>query len=197
VEALSAGRLDAIDLPDGVVQFRTIMPRTHDGKIHFSPSELGPRPYQYEAGEDTGYPLSLISPASSKMVSSTLGEFNYPVLAVSINPADAEPRGVADGDVVRVFNELGEVICEARIEPRVREGVVSMPKGAWRKASRNGMTSTALCPTHLNVVGGAACFNDARVEIARQGAACDAHQSSSGDAHQSASGDAHQGTADR
>jgi anaerobic selenocysteine-containing dehydrogenase len=87
------------------------------------------------------------------------------VLAVSINPADAGPRGISDGDVVRIFNELGKVVCEARIEPRVREGVVSMPKGAWRKASVNGMTSTALCPTHLNVVGGAACFNDARVEV--------------------------------
>ena len=42
-----------------------------------------------------------------------------------------------------------------------------MPKGAWRKSSMNGKTSTALCPTHLNVVGGGACFNDARVEIAQ------------------------------
>ena len=42
-----------------------------------------------------------------------------------------------------------------------------MPKGAWRKASRNGQTSVALCPDHVNVVGGAACFNDARVEVER------------------------------
>ena len=104
------------------------------------------------------------------MISSTLGEFNYPVLAVSISPADAEVRGIVDGDVVRVFNELGEVVCEARIEERVREGVVSMPKGAWSKSSMNGKTSTALCPTHLNVVGGAACFNDARVEVAHRSA---------------------------
>ena len=73
----------------------------------------------------------------------------------------------ADGATVRVFNELGEVICRIRVDERVREGVVSMPKGAWRKSSMNGKTSTALCPTHLNVVGGGACFNDARVEIAR------------------------------
>ena len=171
VEALAEGRLDSVDFPEGAVQLGTIMPRTEDGKIHLSPSVHGPRPYQYEGNGDTGYPLALISPASNKMVSSTLGDFNYPVLAVSINPSDAEHRGIADGEVVRVFNELGEVICEARIEARVREGVVSMPKGAWRKASVNGMTSTALCPTHLNVVGGAACFNDARVEITRHSAA--------------------------
>jgi zona occludens toxin (predicted ATPase) len=41
-----------------------------------------------------------------------------------------------------------------------------MPKGAWRHASGNGLTSTALCPDDAQVVGGAACFNDARVEVA-------------------------------
>ncbi len=168
VEALSAGRVDTVDFPDGAIQLRTIMPRTPDGRIHLTPSQLGPQPYQYEAAEDTEYPLTLISPATNKMVSSTFGEFNYPVLSVSINPVDAAPRGITDGEVVRVFNELGEVICEARLEERVRPGVASMPKGAWRKSSKNGLTSTALCPTHLNVVGGGACFNDARVEIARQ-----------------------------
>ena len=167
VEALSAGRLDSLDLPGGVIQLRTIMPRTPDGKVHLTPSELGPRPYHYETGGDERYPLALISPASTKMVSSILGEFNYPVLAVSVHPADAKRRGIVEGDIVRVFNELGEVICHSRIDERVRKGVVSMPKGAWRKSSMNGKTSTALCPTHLNVVGGGACFNDARVEIAR------------------------------
>ena len=166
VEALSSGHLDVLEFPDGAIQLRTIMPRTHDGKIHLTPSELGPRPYHYESGGDAKYPLALISPANTKMVSSTLGEFNYPTLAVSVNPADAKRRRIVEGETVRVFNELGEVVCQAQIDERVREGVVSMPKGAWRKSSMNGMTSTALCPTHLNVVGGGACFNDARVEVA-------------------------------
>jgi len=142
------------------------MPRTSDGKIHLSPPQLGPRPYRYESAEDTKYPLALISPANNKMVSSTLGEFNYPVLEVSVHPTDAEARCIADGATVRVFNDLGEVVCRVRVDARLREGVVSMPKGAWRKSSMNGKTSTALCPTHVNVVGGGACFNDARVEIA-------------------------------
>ena len=165
VEALAAGHLDDVDFPGGAIQMHTILPRTADGRIHLTPSVLGPNPYRYERAGNGSFPLALISPASNKMVSSTLGEFNYPVLAISINPVDADARGIAHGDGVRVFNDLGEVLCEAHIESRVREGVVSMPKGAWRKASRNGMTSTALCPTHLNVVGGAACFNDARVEV--------------------------------
>lgn len=66
-----------------------------------------------------------------------------------------------------MHNSLGSVECIANVTDRIRVGVVSMPKGAWLKASRNGATSVALCPDHVNVVGGAACFNDARVEVER------------------------------
>ena len=72
---------------------------------------------------------------------------------------------ITAGDSVRVYNSLGTVECTARVTDRIRPGVVSMPKGAWRRSSFNGATSVALCPDHVNIVGGAACFNDARVEI--------------------------------
>jgi hypothetical protein len=45
--------------------------------------------------------------------------------------------------------------------------VVVMPKGAWMKSSQNGRTSTALCPPSVDNVGAGACFNDARVEVAK------------------------------
>ena len=113
------------------------------------------------------YPLALITPATSKTVSSSLGEFNLPVLRLRLHPDDAEPRALADGDRVRVFNELGEVHCVCKIDDRVRPGVVHIPKGAWNKSSRNGRVSTALTPSHVNEVAGGACFNDARVEVER------------------------------
>jgi anaerobic selenocysteine-containing dehydrogenase len=102
------------------------------------------------------------------MISSTLGEFNYPELRVRLHPDDAAPRGIRSGDIVRIFNDFGEVHCRAEISDRIRPGVVSMPKGAWRKSSRNGQTPTALCPAHVNVVAGGACYNDARIEVARR-----------------------------
>jgi anaerobic selenocysteine-containing dehydrogenase len=101
------------------------------------------------------------------MISSTLGEFNYPELWLTLHPADAASRGIAAHDTVRVYNDLGEVQCRVEIDDRVRQGVCAMPKGAWRKASRNARTSTALCPSHVNEVGGGACYNDARVEVER------------------------------
>lgn len=95
-----------------------------------------------------------------------MGEFNLPRLAVTIHPSDAASRCIVNDDRVRVFNDLGEVECVARVDERVSPGVVCIPKGAWMKASLNGRVSTALTPSHVNEVGGGACFNDARVQVA-------------------------------
>lgn len=149
------------------VQFQTVFPLTPDGKIQLTPPALGSRPFQYQPVPGEKYPLALISPASSKMISSTLGEFNYSRLTVTTHPDDARARGISAGDIVRIFNDLGEVRCYADVSPAVRPGVAAMPKGAWRKASLNAQTATALCPQIVNPVAGGACFNDARVEIER------------------------------
>ncbi|MGE0704768.1 MAG: molybdopterin dinucleotide binding domain-containing protein, partial [Vicinamibacterales bacterium] len=69
-------------------------------------------------------------------------------------------------DAVRVFNELGEVHVTLEVTPTVRPGTVSLPKGLWRRATRNGQTATALVPDNLTDLGGGACFNDARVQVA-------------------------------
>jgi len=162
----TAGKIQDYDFPGPTpVQLQTVSPRTADGKIHLTPPGLGKSPFHYQPVQKDGFPLALISPSNNKMISSTLGEFNYPALRLTIHPADAAARRVTDGDTVRVFNELGEVVCRTHVSPSIREGVVSLPKGAWRKSSLNSFTATALCPDDVNVVGGGACFNDARVEV--------------------------------
>jgi anaerobic selenocysteine-containing dehydrogenase len=151
----------------GPVQFGDVKPLTLDGKAHLTPPALGPAPFQYLPVIHDRFPLALVSASNNKMISSTLGEFNYPELWLTLNPADAAVRGISERDEVRVFNELGEVRCRARISDGLRDGVCGLPKGAWRNSSRNGQTATALCPQHVNEVGGGACFNDARVQVER------------------------------
>jgi anaerobic selenocysteine-containing dehydrogenase len=164
---VAQGGIARFDFPgETPVQFETVLPRTADGKVHLTPGELGSGPFVYRPPEAT-YPLALISPATSKTVSSTMGEYNLARLYAELHPDDAAPRNIADGDTVRVHNELGEVVCSARVRDRMRPGVVLIPKGAWRRTSRSGFTSTALCPAHVNDVGGGACYNDARVEVER------------------------------
>lgn len=165
VEPLMGGGITRYDFPgQRPVQFRTVLPRTPDRKIHLAPACLAPRPFHFEEVASERFPLALISPANNKMVSSTFGEFNYPQLRVVLHPRDAAARGIREGDVVRVFNELGEVRCRAQVSNGLREGVVSMAKGAWLKSSANRRTATALCPQTAGT-GGGACFNDARVQV--------------------------------
>ncbi len=152
--------------PDATpIQFGTVLPPTPDRRVHLSPEVLGPAPYRWEPVPPERYPLTLISPATSKMVNSTMGQYALPELYVEIHPDDALARGIVNGDRVCVLNDLGEVACRAWVTDRVRVGVVLIPKGAWRAASENGATATALCPAHVNDVAGGACYNDARVEV--------------------------------
>ena len=165
-ETMEAGLSSTYDFPGPTpVQFGTVFPQTPDRKIHLVPECLGPEPFRYTDVSSDRYPLALVTPASSRMITSTMGEFNFNELYVMVNPVDAAARGIADGDTVRAFNDLGEVICRARVSDRVCTGVASMPKGAWRKSSLNGFTATALCPSNVQVTGGAACYNDARIEV--------------------------------
>lgn len=165
-DAVAAGRRQSYDFSGAPpVQLDTVRPRTADGKIHLTPARLGPEPYRWLEPADH-YPLAMISAASSRLINSTFGESSISTLRVDLHPNDAASRGIESGASVRVFNDLGEVHCKARLSSKVRPGVVAIPKGAWRRSSLNGATSTALCPDDGQVVGDAACFNDARVDVA-------------------------------
>ena len=83
-----------------------------------------------------------------------------------MHPDDAAVRGLAENDGVRIFNDLGEVHCTLTVAPSIRRGTISLPKGIWRRNMRNNATGTALVPDTLSDLGGGACFNDARVQVA-------------------------------
>ncbi|KDU65837.1 molybdopterin dinucleotide binding domain protein [Escherichia coli 5-172-05_S3_C1] len=57
---------------------------------------------------------------------------------VWINPIDAQKRGIANGDMVRVFNHRGEVRLPAKVTPRILPGVSAMGQGAWHEANMSG-----------------------------------------------------------
>ncbi len=153
------------------VQFVDVFPLTPDRKVALWPEALAAEApaglYGFVPDPATAeYPLALISPASERTVSSTLGELARPRVVLEIHPDDAAPRGIDDGDDVRVFNALGTMECGVKLTPLVRPGTVSFPKGVWRRHTGNGLTSNALVPDTLTDLGGGACFNDARVEVA-------------------------------
>jgi anaerobic selenocysteine-containing dehydrogenase len=153
------------------MMFANVFPKTPSGKIELASSYLeqkyGARLPSYRTLESS-YPLVLISPASDQRITSTFGgtRTSDDVPPLEIHPDDARPRGLRDGQPVRVWNDLGEVRLPVRITDDVPRGVVSSLKGAWFRTSDNHQTVSALAPaTHADICGGA-CYNDARVEVA-------------------------------
>src|SRR6478736_6294114 len=48
-----------------------------------------------------------------------------------MHPADAVARGVADGDIIRLFNERGACLAGVRVTEDIRPGVIQLSTGAW------------------------------------------------------------------
>jgi len=117
------------------------------------------------------YPLQLTGFHFKGRVHSTYG--NVDVLKAAcrqemwINPMDAAQRGITNGDMIRIFNDRGEVQIAAKVTPRMMPGVVALGEGAWytpdskridRAGSINVLTSQRPSPlakgnpSHTNLV---------------------------------------------
>ena len=76
------------------MQFVDVFPRTADRKVHLFPAALdreaplGLYAYQPDPATDQ-FPLALISPASDRTISSTLGELPRPEVRLLMHPDDA------------------------------------------------------------------------------------------------------------
>jgi anaerobic selenocysteine-containing dehydrogenase len=82
--------------------------------------------------------------------------------AVSVNPQDAEPRGIRDGDVVEVFNDRGRMRLAARLDQGIKAGCVSVTNGWW--ISEGGTVNFCSYGRETDMGHGAA-FHDNVVEI--------------------------------
>lgn len=58
---------------------------------------------------------------------------------VRLNPADAAARRIADGDLVRLFNDRGACLAGALLSPAVAAGVIELATGAWYDPDPDGM----------------------------------------------------------
>jgi biotin/methionine sulfoxide reductase len=69
-----------------------------------------------------------------------------------LHPADAGPRGIATGDLVRVFNDRGACLAAALVTEDVMPGVVVLPTGAWYDPLEPGVPGTLELHGNPNVL---------------------------------------------
>lgn len=55
-----------------------------------------------------------------------------------INPVDAVPRAIEDGEEVEVSTAFGRLLIEAKVTERIMPGVIALGEGAWHRADMEG-----------------------------------------------------------
>ncbi len=166
LDKLEAEGQIVLEVPEGVphwelatphrraqIYFEELAQRT---PTYFSPEEAAP-------GENARYPLHLITPKTYFRASSTFNNatklLRHGWNVATLHPEDAAVRGVMSGDRVRLKNDFGESVFEARVSARIRRGVVHVPAGGLPEhGAANHITGDALSEYEN------ATFNSYRVE---------------------------------
>ncbi len=88
---------------------------------------------------------------------------------LEMNPVDAAPRGIEDGDLVRVYNNRGEIRLRAAVHPGIRPGQTNVCQG-WSPSHYHSGTHQALTHETINPAQAAiyepnSAFYDVQVEV--------------------------------
>ncbi len=147
-----------------------------DGKCHFQAETLDYVPPVESRHGDPAlralYPLELISPKNDDGMNSTFGYLRGVDLQTGVlhlNRADAAPRGISDGDHVRIYNGRGACFLAARVDDTVSPGVVCAPSVRWAKRAPGGRNVNALTSERLTDAGGGPTFYSCLVQVEKTG----------------------------
>ena len=86
--------------------------------------------------------------------------------SLEIHPRDAAERGIADGDLVRVWNDRGQCRLHAKVVDSVLPGVVASTGLWWPRYVPDGGVNR-LTPSRLADMGGGATFFSNLVQVER------------------------------
>lgn len=149
---------------------------TPSGKCEFGAESLGyTPPVESRNGDATlraRYPLEMISSKNDDSMNSTFGHrdtVDAQTSVVQLHRDDAEPRGIAGGDRVRVFNDRGSVTLRAEVDGVTPPGVVRIPSVRWAKRSPESRSVNALTSDRLTDIGGGPVFYSCLVQVERCG----------------------------
>jgi molybdopterin guanine dinucleotide-containing S/N-oxide reductase-like protein len=153
--------------PSGKAEFysETLKGRGLDPVVAFTPPDES-----RHGSKSSGFPLELLARKPDNHLNSSFA--NLPSVRkmepgignLEMHPADAEARGIRDGDRVRAFNSRGEIVLQARVDGALPTGVVAA-RLDWARFSPGGANINVLTSEKLTDMGNAATFYSVCVEV--------------------------------
>jgi anaerobic dimethyl sulfoxide reductase subunit A len=120
------------------------------------------------------YPLSLSTTHPKYRLHSMFANISWireldPEPALDMNPVDAKPRNIKDGDLVRVCNDRGQVKVKVRVHSGTRPGTVNICQG-WSpgdyvEGTHQALTHHTLNPAQAVIYEPNAAFYDTAVQV--------------------------------
>ncbi len=156
--------------PSGKCEFYSaaLQRQGHDPLPTYVPPHESPRSNPALAAR---FPLAMISPPARHFLNSSFANLPRFLKAegrprLLIHPDDARPRGIEEGQRLRIANDRGAFHAWAEVTDRIRPGVVAAPSIWWRKLSGDGENANAVTSQALTDMGGGPTFYDCLVEVA-------------------------------
>ena len=152
---------------------------TKDGKIQIYSEDtekigLGPYPEHYEEFTDKKlkkkYPIQILSPATHQFI----GNSFVPVKrlremasrpTIEMSRKDAAKRRIKDGDLCRIYNDVGETYAHALIMDSMLDGVASTQKQYKGSLVKNGINANALNTQEVTDMGDGPIFYTVLAQI--------------------------------
>jgi anaerobic selenocysteine-containing dehydrogenase len=132
-------------------------------------AEFTPPAESRHGGQGAAFPLELLARKADNFLNSTFS--NLPSVQemeetnlLEIHSADARTRGIADGEMVRVYNHRGEIFLQARVDGAVQPGVVAARLN-WAKLGPGLRNINVLTSEKLSDLGNSATFYSVLVEV--------------------------------
>ena len=124
-------------------------------------------PVRHHPRHGRSYPLYFMTPNTKNRIHSQFNNLEMirscsPAPEVTIHPDDAAERGIAEGALVRIFNDRGELFLPARIDNGLKAGCVCVTNGWW--ISEGGTVNFCSLGRETDLGHGAA-FHDNLVDV--------------------------------
>ncbi|MFT9847170.1 molybdopterin-containing oxidoreductase family protein [Aneurinibacillus sp. REN35] len=130
---------------------------------------LPPLPTYEPIQEEETFPLLFVSAPNHNFLNSTFSNNAKHVTMektprLHLHVEEAEKRGIADGEKIRVYNHRGECELTAFVADHVLPGV-AVSQGLWADDPNTKQLVNVLTPSRLADMGGGATFFSTRVEV--------------------------------